>query len=324
MCALIVLQVSRVIAENALTILEGLGLLSPEYGFLEYLHGHYPDSVNHKDQTFVIKFPAIEKVLHKSDSEEEPPVGTEATPEYVVSIPTGGSTSYLLCKTTEISNDADHTAKAALSSLAADYAESHELILLSVLRAVDGLKGSQKDRLRVVSLRVQCLLIVTHSRLSHELLHPYIKAGSTVLRDLISLSDISSESFSALQLEPSSLSAVNLILNCVLGILEFNLRRRGPLLAGILLELGLTRSGLSPCSSVITIVCLSVRLTLSVCSHYCSHVCLFITLSISVFIFIFIFESVFLCGGYFLILCTVLLYLIVFLFYYDFYLVVIN
>jgi hypothetical protein len=245
-----------------LTILEGLGLLSAEYGFLEYLHGHYPDSVNHKDQTFVIKFPAIEKTSQPApDNTDERGVSSEDTPEYVVSIPTGGNTSYLLYKSSEISNDPDYTAKAALSTLAADYAESHELILLSVLRAVDGLKGSQKDRLRVVSLRVQCLLIITHSRLSHELLHPYIKAGSTVLRDLISLSDISSESFSALQLEPSSLSAVNLILNCVLGILEFNLRRRGPLLAGILLELGLTRAGLG---LFCFLYCLSVFLSVSI------------------------------------------------------------
>lgn len=237
--------------------------------------------MNHKDQTFVIKFPAIEKTTSQltANSTEEPGPPTEATPEYVVSIPTGGNTSYLLFKSSEISNDPDFTAKAALSSLTADYAESHELILLSVLRAVDGLKGSQNDRLRVVSLRVQCLLIITHSRLSHELLHPYIKAGSTVLRDLISLSDISSESFSALQLEPSSLSAVNLILNCVLGILEFNLRRRGPLLAGILLELGLTRAGTSAplpsflpiCLSVCLLLCLSVLLPsiLSVCLLLC-------------------------------------------------------
>jgi hypothetical protein len=226
--------------------------------------------VNHKDQTFVIKFPAIDKTSQSaSDNTEEPGVSSEATPEYVVSIPTGGTTSYLLYKSSEISNDPDYTAKAALSSLAADYAESHELILLSVLRAVDGLKGSEKDRLRVVSLRVQCLLIITHSRLSHELLHPYIKAGSTVLRDLISLSDISSESFSALQLEPSSLSAVNLILNCVLGILEFNLRRRGPLLAGILLELGLTRAGLG------LSCCLSYCL-------FCLNYCLYAFLSVSV------------------------------------------
>ena len=75
------------------------------------------------------------------------------------------------------------------------------------------------------------------------LLQPYLKIGSTVLRDLISLSDISSEPFAELLLENSSLSAIPLILKCTLGLLEFNLRRRGPLLEGILTELGLSKNG---------------------------------------------------------------------------------
>ena len=223
---------------------------------MDYLHGHYPESVNHKDQTFVVKFPAIEKNHTASDQNNDSIVqniaatstaaaASEGLGGYFVSVPTGGSSSFLLRTTSDVlnTNSPDYHAKIALSGLNTEYEQQHELILLSILRAVDGLKGTQKDRLRVVCLRVQCLLIISHSRLTHDLLHPYIKAGSTVLRDLISLSDISSEALSGLQLEYSSLSAVTLILNCILGVFEFNLRRRGPLLAGILLELGLTRTG---------------------------------------------------------------------------------
>ena len=250
-------QVSKDIAEDALTILEGLGLLATEYGFMDYLHGHYPESVNHKDQIFVVKFPAIEKIHTASDQNNESieqniaatsaasASASEGLGGYFVSVSTGGSSSFLLRTTSDVpnANSFDYHAKTALSGLNTEYEQQHELILLSILRAVDGLKGTQKERLRVVCLRVQCLLIISHSRLTHDLLHPYIKAGSTVLRDLISLSDISSEALSGLQLEYSSLSAVTLILNCILGVFEFNLRRRGPLLAGILLELGLTRTG---------------------------------------------------------------------------------
>ena len=234
--------------------------MATEYGFMDYLHGHYPESVNHKDQTFIVKFPAIEKNHTASDQNNESieqniaatataasasAAVSEGLGGYFVSVPTGGSSSFLLRTTSDVSNtnSPDYHAKTALSGLNTEYEQQHELILLSILRAVDGLKGTQKERLRVVCLRVQCLLIISHSRLTHDLLHPYIKAGSTVLRDLISLSDISSEALSGLQLEYSSLSAVTLILNCILGVFEFNLRRRGPLLAGILLELGLTRTG---------------------------------------------------------------------------------
>ena len=237
---------SRDIAEDALTILDGLGLLSTDYGFMDYLHGHYPDSANHRDQTFEIKLPATERRQSASNASGTGTADASATttvPEYAVSVPTGGSTSYLLHRCSEISNDPDYTAKAALSDLPVKYEPTHELVLFSVLRAADGLKGSLAERLRVVCLRAQCLLIVSHSRLPHDLLHPYMKAGSAVLKDLIALSDISSESFSSLQLESSSFYSVNLFLNSALGILEFNLRRRGPLLPDILQELGLSRAG---------------------------------------------------------------------------------
>jgi hypothetical protein len=228
-------------------ILDGLSLLSSEYGFMDYLHGHFPDSANHRDQTFEIKFPAMEKQLPPNNTaaaSAATDISTTSTvPEYVVCVSTGGSTSYLLHKCSEISNDPDYTAKAALSGLPVKYESSNELVLLSVLRAVDGLKGSLSERLRVVCLRAQCLLIISHSRLPHELLHPYMKAGSAVLKDLIALSDISSESFSSLQLETSSYASVNLFLNSAHGVLEFNLRRRGPLLPDILQELGLSRAG---------------------------------------------------------------------------------
>ena len=223
-------------------------MLSAEYGFMDYLHGHYPDSANHRDRTFEIKFPATEKQLSPTNTAAATTdMSTTVTvPEYVVSVSTGGYTSYLLHKCSEISNDPDYTAKAALSGLPVKYESTHELALLSVLRAVDGLNGSLSERLRVVCLRAQCLLIISHSRLPHELLHPYMKAGSAILKDLIALSDISSESFSSLQLETSSYSAVNLFLNSAHGILEFNLRRRGPLLPDILQELGLSRAGEGP------------------------------------------------------------------------------
>ena len=264
------MQVSKDIAEDALTILEGLGLLATEYGFTDYLHGHYPESVNHKDQTFVVKFPSAENssvsTNGSSESTEQNAAALDVLGGYFVSVPTGGSSSFLLRTTSDVSDSPDNCAKAALSGLNTRYEQQHELILLSILRAVDGLKGSQKERLRVVCLRVQCLLIISHSRLTHDLLHPYIKAGSTVLRDLISLSDISSEALSALQLEYSSLSAVTLILNCILGIFEFNLRRRGPLLTGILLELGLTRTGVY-CSERSVVLC-HLLYVLYLCSHY--------------------------------------------------------
>ena len=44
------------IADDALTIFEGLGLLSADYGILDYLRGHYPELVNQREQHLLLKF----------------------------------------------------------------------------------------------------------------------------------------------------------------------------------------------------------------------------------------------------------------------------
>ena len=89
------------------------------------------------------------------------------------------------------------------------------------------------------------LLIVSHSRLSTELVHPYLKVGSVVLKDLISLSDISSESHAELELlhKNSFLSTVSIVTKCTLGLTEYYMKEKGPLLDGIIQELGLSKTG---------------------------------------------------------------------------------
>ena len=44
------------IADDALTMFEGLGLLSADYGILDYLRGHYPELVNQREQHLLLKF----------------------------------------------------------------------------------------------------------------------------------------------------------------------------------------------------------------------------------------------------------------------------
>ena len=230
---------------------------------MDYLRGHFPDSVNHKDQTFSIKFPTIkseldtenEKKIKNENATDNNTSSTESkistaiekidknVSDCIIKVPTGGNMFQILKKSENVTLDSEEKVLQLFSSFGKNVPKNQELVLLSVVRAIDGLKSSQEERLRVVVLRVQCLLIMSHSRLTNDLLQPYLRIGSTVLRDLISLSDISSEPFAELLLENSSLSAIPLILKCTLGLLEFNLRRRGPLLEGILTELGLSKNG---------------------------------------------------------------------------------
>jgi uncharacterized membrane protein YgcG len=49
-------QSTAQIADDALTMFEGLGLLSADYGILDYVRGHYPELVNQRDNCLLLKF----------------------------------------------------------------------------------------------------------------------------------------------------------------------------------------------------------------------------------------------------------------------------
>ena len=168
--------------------------------------------------------------------------------EVIVSIPMGGQILGILVNKNEKETlDPDEKILEIFSNLGKNVPKNQELVFLSVLRAIDGLKNTnyQEGRLRIISLRVQCLLIVSHSRLSTELIHPYLKIGSVVLKDLISISDISSESYAELESlhKKSFLSTVSIIAKCTLGLTEYYMKEKGPLLNGIIHELGLSKTG---------------------------------------------------------------------------------
>ena len=278
---------SQIIADNALVILEGLGLLSSEYSFMDYVRGHYPDTANYKDQTYDIKLPITEssKIMkyneliqddknleaNSGDNEEInaqkdenikngipmvtmpnksilSDISGKSDQEVIVSIPMSGKILGILVNKNEKETlDPDEKILKIFSNLGKNVPKNQELVFLSVLRAIDGLKNTnyQEGRLRIISLRVQCLLIVSHSRLSTELIHPYLKIGSVILKDLISISDISSESYAELESlhKKSFLSTVSIIAKCTLGLTEYYMKEKGPLLNGIIHELGLSKTG---------------------------------------------------------------------------------
>jgi hypothetical protein len=213
---------------------------------MDYLRGHYSDFANQREQTFMVKFPPLSVDINNVagvnsaiDAEVDSNLQKNNIihDSVVVSIPTDGEAYGLL------QSGHDTNISSVFESFSKEVPKEHHVSLLCVLRAIDGLKSSQQSRLRVICLRIQCLVIASHSRISPNRLQAYSKISSVLLNDLLLLSDISSEAFTELQLPVESLPAILLMLECTTGLLECNQRRRGPLLNGILVDMGLSRAG---------------------------------------------------------------------------------
>lgn len=223
-------------ANLILTIFESLGMYSSEYGLLDYLRGHFPPRVR---DSLEITFPA--QPAATSDEKD-----TAATPlKESISLVLSGDSNGFFQKVLP-DDDEDGAARRAHASvtkhLAATSSKEHSLGLLFLLRAADALKGSIEVRARVVKLRLRCLSVLITSRTPHivERMNIHLKSGSQLVRDLLSLSDLSSEPLLGLGLKsPLSISA--LALDCTVNVIKCTVKRRGSICVDR--ALGLVRAG---------------------------------------------------------------------------------
>ena len=142
--------------------------------------------------------------------------------------------------------------RAVLSSTSTSTSEQQQentnkvIKLFSLVRGVAGLESDSKTRLRIVSIRLQCLYILIHSRISRDRLGTYIQPNSQLLKDTVALADIFSEASTQL-IAPgeihSNFKISTVALECVTGLLELVIRKRTKYddTHGILRELRLHR-----------------------------------------------------------------------------------
>lgn len=111
-------------------------------------------------------------------------------------------------------------------------------------RTLSGYSNGVVYRERLVTMRLFCLFILIHSRLSTTSLQDHIKQGSIFLNDLLSLSDINSDILISLEL-PHSLKVAQLCLESVVGLLESHFKRRSSisLTSNIMESLNLVSNG---------------------------------------------------------------------------------
>ena len=160
--------------------------------------------------------------------------------------------------------------KELMSSLRSSLSADEGWAVLNMRRVLHGFHADAQYRLRLVTLRMQCFFMVVHSKMPGSCVDAHVKTGAVFLRDLLQLSDRTSEA--AVQLTQALLSSAGssivacssssgsvsggsspatplqlayLALENLLGLLESRLRRRSSFVVNtnILQLLGLTRGG---------------------------------------------------------------------------------
>ena len=212
---------------------ESLGFDSVNYGLIEYLQGHAPaQCLDSGGQAITYHLKRDAKA-----TEGEPALDSVEALKFQISLDTSNQTV--------LQNDA-HTLIHGLLASNAQPSQSvttvdHKFDLLNASRSAKGLASTVDAKVRVIKLRIRCLLISVHTKADPAALLAYLHPNSSLLRDLLTLADISSDFMSTFKSD-AKLALASLALECVTGLLRCGHRRKGSLL-----RIGLDRNlGLIP------------------------------------------------------------------------------
>lgn len=206
-------EISLELADMALVFFEGLGLLTTEYGIFDYLRG---------------------QMLLAGAS-------TQLTLDYSSTLSSSASTSTAATDTAEGGGGAGCHPSPASSFLVEvpidrrvavedvcsleTTSPSVQLSIRAVLHALAGLQSTIDARFDVLRMRLQCLYLILHSRIPQERIHYLLCKDAGLVRDLVSLSDKSSDAVAELS-TPLPSSIVFLALENVLYLIDVNGFRR--------------------------------------------------------------------------------------------------
>ena len=184
-------EITLDIAESALAIYEGLGLLSPENSMFAYIRG-------------LVLFDAkanLEVTIPSKSNESE----AGAVDRYC--IPTHGESPI---------EDICDVSSTSISS---------QLILRNIGIALQALQQSVDSRISVVRLRLLCLYLVLHSRIAHERIAHLFGKDSALISDLLSFADKTSEASTEV-MHPLPYSLASLALENITFLIDVNGFRR--------------------------------------------------------------------------------------------------
>ena len=251
-------QVPRNVSDKVMVLFESLGMMSSDYPLLDYLKGHAPANIGQFSDSVVVSFPVE---IADSSSTSESKSAVQKTEDIAVPL-TEMQLNFLREDASDLesdmailkyiheltkSNESDEESKKFENDTIGGFNKdksSTNASLISLLRSFEGLRKGVESRVRITILRLKCFYVLLHSRmdLDQSRTASFFLKESNILKDLVVLSDISSETMEELQIaEPFHLGKI--VLECTTGMLETSLRRRNQLFdrAGITAELGLSR-----------------------------------------------------------------------------------
>ena len=254
-------EISMKVADSIFVVFESLGFMTPNYGLLDFLRSQEP--LLCPSEHFILEYPKETSENHSTPTSTDtvsddririrlsfppppPPEDVTDTADSMIKLDVD-----VKKKCDEIFRD--HPDLSARQKLSVRY-------VVRVARYLHCENDEQK--MQIITLRLRLFYILVHSHIPIESLYQYIGTDSPLLKDLVTLSDISSSSFANIDyIFPSDTSHIDgsgtagfprhpsypvatLSLDCLVGLLESSLYRRKQALknSGILQELGVMRN----------------------------------------------------------------------------------
>eukprot|EP01035_Chromulina_nebulosa_P017426 gene17426-22978_t len=215
------------VVPQILGLFEGLGMVSPDFSVLDFLKSfHIPGYSPLQDEIYL----SVKKSSMSDQQNDKSNVKIPLNPIYEDVL--FNENELVKCKVL-LENVKQNNNVSTID----------ELVTISAMfRSGASYRGLISNKIRLITLRLRYFFMLLHSRISPEIMFPYLSAGSVFLKDLISLCDLNSElSCELKQLTDKYISLSSIAMESVVCLIAIVFRKRGTLLqhTGIMNDLGL-------------------------------------------------------------------------------------
>jgi hypothetical protein len=231
--------VPQEVSEVVLDLFDGLSAFSTGYGMLDFIRGHDPGQM--RSGKFSVQFPAVTRTSGASSSSSgEGDVmeggGDQKQEEEVI------PAREVIIDISSPDADVEDLSHYLRPSQSED--DNHTVAMLGLMRTMSGLRQDMDARIRLTEMRLSAFAIVLQNvHIPTDKLKGYLSGNSKLVKDLVALSDRSSEAVLDIGVD-RTVTLSCLATRCTLALMEAALHRRGSLRQlGVLQQLGMSKAG---------------------------------------------------------------------------------